>query len=44
MGENPKIVQEILGRSQITHTMDTCSHVTPNLQRYAIARLGKRLG
>ncbi len=30
-GENPKIVQEILGHSQITHTMDTYSHVTPSL-------------
>jgi integrase len=42
-GENPKIVQEILGHSQITHTMDTYSHVTPNMQREAFARLGKRL-
>ena len=42
-GENPKIVQEILGHSQITHTMDTYSHVTPNMQRQAFARLGKRL-
>jgi integrase len=44
MGENPKIVQEILGHSQITHTMDTYSHDTPNMQRQAFARLGKRLG
>jgi integrase len=42
-GENPKIVQEILGHSQITRTMDTYSHVTPNMQREAFARLGKRL-
>ena len=44
-GENPKIVQEILGHSQITHTMDTYSHVhvTPNMQREAFARLSKRL-
>jgi integrase len=41
--ENPKIVQEILGHPQITHTMDTYSHVTPNMQRQAFARLGKRL-
>lgn len=34
-GENPKVVQEILGHSQITHTMDTYSHVTPNMQREA---------
>lgn len=42
-GENPKIVQEILGHSQITHTMDTYSHVTPNMQRAAFGRLGERL-
>ena len=42
-GENPKIVQEILGHSQITYTMDTYSHVTPNMQRQAFARLGQRL-
>jgi integrase len=42
-GENPKIVQEILGHSQITHTMDTYSHVTPNIQRGAFTRLSKRL-
>jgi integrase len=42
-GENPKVVQEILGHSQITHTMDTYSHVTPNMQREAFTRLGQRL-
>lgn len=42
-GENPKVVQEILGPSQITHTMDTCSHVTLNMQRAAFVRLGERL-
>jgi integrase len=42
-GENPKIVQEILGHSQITHTMDTYSHVTPNIRRGAFVRLSKRL-
>jgi integrase len=39
-GENPKVVQEILGHSQIMHTMDTYSHVTPNMQRDAVERLG----
>ncbi len=44
-GENPKIVQEILGHSQITHTMNTSySYVTSNMQRQAFARLGQRLG
>ncbi len=42
-GENPKVVQEILGHSQITHTMDTYSHVTPNMQSAAFGRLGERL-
>jgi integrase len=42
-GENPKVVQEILGHSHITHTMDTYSHVTPNMQRAAFSRFGKRL-
>ncbi len=42
-GENAKKVQEILGHWQITYTMDTYSHVTPNMQREAFARLGKRL-
>ena len=42
-GENPKVVQEILGHSQITHTMDTYSHVTPNMQGAAFGRLGERL-
>ena len=30
-GENPKVVQEVLGYSRITHTMDTYSHVSPNI-------------
>ena len=42
-GENPKVVQEIFGHSQITHTMDTYSHVTPNRQREAFTRLKQRL-
>lgn len=42
-GENPKVVQEILGHYQITHTMDTYSHVTPNMQRAAFDRLGECL-
>jgi integrase len=42
-GENPKVVQEVLGHSRITHTMDTYSHVSPNIQKEAFGRLGKRL-
>jgi len=42
-GENPKVVQEVLGHSRITHIMDTYSHVSPNIQKEAFSRLGKRL-
>jgi len=42
-GENPKVVQEVLGHSRIAHTMDTYSHVSPNIQKEAVGRLGKRL-
>ena len=42
-GENPKIVQEALGHSRIAHTMDTYSHVSPNIQRETFGRLGERL-
>ena len=36
-GVNPKIVQERLGHSSISITMDIYSHVMPNMQRDAIA-------
>ena len=39
-GENHKVVQEILGHSQISLTLDTYSHVLPNIQEEAIRRLG----
>ena len=42
-GENPKVVQEVLGHSRIAHTMDTYSHVSPNIQKEAFGQLGKRL-
>jgi len=29
---NPKIVQEMLGHATISQTMDTYSHVLPNMQ------------
>ena len=38
-GVHPKIVQERLGHSLINMTMDTYSHVLPNLQREAASRL-----
>lgn len=37
---NPKIVQEMLGHSTITTTMDTYSHVLPNMQKEAASQLG----
>ena len=40
-GEHPKIVQEMLGHSQISLTLDTYSHVLPDIQWEAIGRLGR---
>lgn len=39
-GTNPKIVQEILGHSQISMTMDIYSHVLPTMQIDAMSKLG----
>jgi integrase len=36
MGIHPKIVQELLGHSQISITMDTYSHVMPSMQQEAM--------
>ena len=36
---NPKIVQEMLGHATITQTMDTYSHVLPNMQEEAVSAL-----
>ena len=38
-GVNPKIVQERLGHSSIKVTMDTYSHVLPDMQRQAVDAL-----
>ena len=38
-GENPKIVQELLGHSTITLTMDTYSHVTPAMHAAAAQKM-----
>ena len=37
-GVNMKIIQERLGHTTITTTMDTYSHVTPTMQRAAVDR------
>ena len=39
MDVHPKIVQEILGHSQISMTMDTYSHVLPTMQKIAMNKL-----
>jgi integrase len=35
-GVHPKIVQEMLGHSSTTITLDTYSHVLPNMQEKAV--------
>ncbi|MBP3721859.1 MAG: site-specific integrase [Selenomonadaceae bacterium] len=40
-GVNPKIVQERLGHSSIKVTMDTYSHVLPDIQRQALCAIEK---
>jgi site-specific recombinase XerD len=42
-GEHPKVVQEMLGHATIAITMDTYSHVLPNMQQEAVNRLGTLL-
>ena len=39
-GEHPKILQEILGHSRISVTLDIYSHVIPHMQREAMSRFG----
>jgi integrase len=41
-GENPKILQEILGHSRIDVTLNVYSHVLPHIQRDAMDRFGQR--
>lgn len=43
-GENPKIVSERLGHASITLTLDTYSHVLPDMQESAADRLEARFG
>ena len=44
IGVHPRVVQEPLGHSQISITMDNYSHVLPMMQRKAINRLNGVLG
>ena len=41
MGVHPKVVQELLGHSQISMTMDTYSHVLPSMQQEAMNKLNE---
>jgi len=43
-GVHPKIVSEMLGHSNIAITLDLYSHVTPTMQRQAVAALDALLG
>lgn len=43
LGEHPKIVQERLGHSTISTTMNIYSHVTPTMQRNAVDRLAQHV-
>lgn len=40
MGENPKVVQERLGHTNIATTMNTYSHVLPSMQKSLADKLG----
>lgn len=44
LGEHPKVVQERLGHSTITTTMNIYSHVTPTMQKAAATRFAAHLG
>lgn len=42
-GENPKIVAERLGHSKVSVTLDTYSHVLPNMQKDVANKLAEVL-
>ncbi|OJV96956.1 MAG: hypothetical protein BGO47_08895 [Microbacterium sp. 67-17] len=44
LGEHSKVVQERLGHSTITTTMNIYSHVTPTMKRSAVDRFAAHLG
>ena len=39
MGVHPKVVQELLGHSSISMTIDTYSHILPSMQQEAMHKL-----
>jgi len=44
MGVHPKVVQELLGHSSISLTLDTYSHVLPSMQQEAMDKLDALFG
>jgi integrase len=42
-GVHPKIVAELLGHASISITLDTYSHVLPDMMRHAAAAMGRAL-
>ena len=44
MGVNPKVVQEVLGHSNIGMTLNTYTHVLPSMQEEATAKLDNLFG
>ncbi|HET8846374.1 MAG TPA: site-specific integrase, partial [Ktedonobacteraceae bacterium] len=40
MNEHPKVVQELLGHSNITTTLNTYSHVLPSMHKEAMRKMG----
>jgi integrase len=43
-GIHPKVVQEILGHSSITLTLDTYTHIIPSMQEEEPQKFDKLLG
>jgi hypothetical protein len=41
-GEHPNVVAEQLGHAPVRVTLDTYGHVTPGVQRNAVARVASR--
>jgi integrase len=44
MGVHPKVVQELLGHSSISMTIDTYSHILPSMQQEAMHKLDDLFG
>jgi integrase len=44
MGVHPKVVQELLGHSSISMTVDTYSHILPSMQQEAMKKLDDLFG